>query len=249
MRLLAGTVMHARSRPARNGFEYPVWYVEVDAAQVDRAREIAGIAIDRFGAASLQRRDHGPRDGTALRPWFDRQVARFGITPVERVSLVAMPRILGLAFNPVGFWFGWRGDALQAVIAEVNNTFGERHAYVVARADREPIAPGEVIEARKVFHVSPFFDLEGRYRFAFDWRDGRMDIRIDLVHGGETRLRTGLRLAAEPLTRNALRRALWRWPMQGISVMARIHWQALRLWRKRVPFHHKPAPPIEEVTQ
>ena len=164
----------------------------------------------------------------------------------------AFPRMLGYVFNPVSFWYCHdRAGDLVAVLAEVNNTFGERHNYLVAHADGRPIRAGETLDARKVFHVSPFMAVQGHYRFRFHARPGdpRILARIDHADAGGDLLHTAISGRVLPLTAPRLARAFFGYPWMTLGVMARIHWQALRLWLKRVPFFSKPQPPFEETTR
>jgi uncharacterized protein len=150
--------------------------------------------------------------------------------------------VLGYVFNPVSFWFCEdHTGRLQAVLAEVSNTFGERHAYLL-RADR-------ALEARKVFHVSPFFPVAGRYRFGFGERAGRRLARIDYFDEAGPLLYTSISGQPQPLTRARLALACFTHPFMTVVIMARIHWQALRLWVKRAPFFAKPGAPAEELSQ
>ncbi|MDX1593979.1 MAG: DUF1365 domain-containing protein [Gammaproteobacteria bacterium] len=247
-RLLTGTVMHHRHRPVTHRFAYPMFAVELDVD--DLASTPRALAIDRPGWLAFRSADHGPRDGTSLATWIRDLLVSQGLSGADgRVTLLAMPRLFGYLFNPVSFWFCHdRHGALRAVLAEVNNTFGEHHNYLVHRPDRGPIGDGDVLTARKVFHVSPFLDVEGEYRFRFVRRDGRLQVAIGHDVGGARVLSTALWGATAPLHGPALRRAALRTPLQTFAVMARIHWHALRLWLKGVAFHGKPLPPLEETS-
>ena len=163
------------------------------------------------------------------------------------IWLQTFPRVLGYVFNPVSFWFCHRRDgSLRAIVCEVNNTFGERHCYLL-----DAPAFGSELRADKVFHVSPFCQVEGGYRFRFMVTPGRARtvVRIDYDDGQGPLLQTSVSGALELASAASLRRALWRHPAMTLGVIARIHWQALRLWLKRVRFFHKPAAPDLFVTR
>ena len=157
------------------------------------------------------------------------------------------PRVLGYTFNPVSFWYCHRADdSLRAIVVEVNNTFGERHCYLLDNP-----AFGAEIHAGKAFYVSPFCKVEGAYRFRFmvDAARNRTVARIDYDDAEGLLLQTSVSGTLEPATAQALRGALWRYPAMTLGVIARIHWQALRLWFKRVKFLGKPATPDIPVTR
>jgi uncharacterized protein len=247
--LLHAQVMHERTRPARRRFRYPMSQLLIP---LSRMESIANrfLSVDRFNLASVMRRDHGPRDGSDLLAWARGILSAGGVQQADgEIWLQTMPRVLGYVFNPVSFWYCLdRDEALRAVLCEVNNTFGERHSYLLAHVDGRPIGPRDWLVARKVFHVSPFFGIEGHYRCRFRLEPSRLSARIDYADGDGLALRTAIAGSLEPAGSAAFLRALARQGWLGVSVMVRIHWQALHLWLRRVPFHKKPVPPADEVT-
>ncbi len=245
-----GSVLHVRHLPVRHRFVYPMFFLRLPLSRLDSLGG-ALLGIDRPRPMSLQRRDHGPRNGEPLLPWIRDLLRSEGLDYVDgEVVLQTLPRILGYVFNPVSFWFCHdRGGVLRAVLCEVSNTFGEHHNYLVVHEDGRPIAATDTIRARKVFHVSPFFPVRGEYRFRFGTASGRSSAAIDYHEEGRRLLTTRLTGQVQPLTAAALTRALLRFPLQTFGVVARIHWQALRLWLKRVPFFRKPEPPLQEITR
>ena len=245
-----GAVMHERLAPARNRFVYPLAWLRVPLTRLSEL-DVPWLGIDRAAIFSLRSEDHGARDGSPLLPWIRALLARHGLPDADgEVVLQTMPRMFGHVFNPVSFWFCHdRQGHLRVVLAEVSNTFGERHNYLVHHADQRPIQDGDVLHARKVFHVSPFFDLAGEYRFRFGGRGELRFVAIDYWAEGALRLATRVGGRAVPLDAAAMRRWLLRQPVMTLGVVARIHWQALRLWVKRVRFHRKPDLPLEETTR
>ena len=245
-----GRVMHHRIRPVHHGFSYPVFFLRVPLSQWQRA---AGrfLSLDRWNLLSLHRRDFGPRDGTDLEPWIRRLLADHGVTGADgEVVLQAFPRVLGYVFNPIALWHCFdRAGALRGVLCEVSNTFGERHNYLVAHDDARPIHGGEWLRAAKAFHVSPFCAVEGHYRFRFPG-DGRYPVaRIDYHDAAGLLLVTAVNARAHPLTDRRVLQAFFGYPWMTVGVVARIHWQALRLWLRRVPWFSKPEPPMKETTR
>lgn len=241
-----GQVSHTRLRPARNAFEYPTYFLMLPLRTLHR--DGSGVlAHNRRGALSFFDRDHGDGGDNAL-VWLDALLGAEGITDATGEAwLHCYPRVLGYTFKPVSFWYCHRkDDSLRAIVVEVNNTFGERHCYLLD-------APVLGVEQRadKAFHVSPFCSLEGGYRFRFmlDPQRTRTVARIDYDDEAGLLLQTSVSGSLQPLTRAALRRAFWRHPAMTLSVIGRIHWQALKLWSKRVRFISKPPPPDVFLTR
>lgn len=243
--------MHARSSAAMHRFVYPIAFMRVPLVSLRSGRHWGGLfGINRAALFALHERDHGPRDGSPLLPWLRSQLTGQGVHfELGEVVLQTFPRLFGYVFNPVSFWFCHDGDGqLRAVLCEVNNTFGESHNYLVRHADLRPIVSGDMLSTDKVFHVSPFFPVAGTYHFRFLAQSGQVGVHIEYRQGGQTTLLAHVGGRARPLTARALLSALLRFPFMTLGVMIRIHWQAVRLWRKGARFHRKPAPPLESIT-
>ncbi|NJD34806.1 MAG: DUF1365 domain-containing protein [Betaproteobacteria bacterium] len=252
--LCTGTVMHARfaarQSPTAHRFVYPLFFLALPLSQVQDAGN-RWFGIERARPLSLRFRDHGARDGSPLLPWIRQLLATEGISAADgEVVLQTFPRMFGFVFNPVSFWFCHdRSGALRAVLAEVRNTFGDRHNYLIAHADQRPITAADTLTARKIFHVSPFFPVAGEYRFRFDLSDQRRRVELDYWLDGERVLATALEGRPQPLAATPLRNALLRQPLLTLAVVWRIHWQAVQLWWKRAVFHSRPQPPLQETTR
>lgn len=244
---IEGTTFHGRRGDATNAFRYHVDYLLLDP---ETAIGPALFSRDRANLVALHARDHGgpPGQGRGA-PWAREVLAAHGLPAPHRLLLLAQPRVLGHVFNPVSFWLGFDATgALSSAIAEVTNTYGDRHSYLCAHPDGAPIQPTDRLTATKVFHVSPFQPVQGSYRFRFDLRPDRIGIWIDLDtgHGGLTTNLVGPR---KPLTNAAILRACLRRPLGSRRVLALIHWQALKLWWKGVPFRSRATPPVDEVSR
>ncbi|MGB9150113.1 MAG: DUF1365 domain-containing protein [Burkholderiales bacterium] len=242
--------MHARVRPRQHRFHYGVFFLRMPLSQLSRT-SCRFFSVDKWNLFSLHRSDHGAKDGSDLEPWIRDLLRRENIHGADgEVILQAFPRILGYVFNPISFWFCHDVQGgLRAVLCEVRNTFGEHHNYLVAHEDGRLIANDCLLHARKVFHVSPFFDVTGDYRFSFSRRQNRQQVRIDYSDAGGLLLATSVSGHAEPLSGKRLLFAFFRYPLLTFGVVARIHWQALRLWLKGVVVRSKPEPPVLETTR
>jgi len=239
--LVHGHVMHARLRPVLNRFVYPVFYLKLDLDRLDQCRS-AWFGIDRRRPLSLRTRDYGPRDGSDLAQWMRGLLAQHGIAAPGPIWLQTFPRVLGYVFNPVSFWHCHDAEGrLCAVLAEVNNTFGETHHYLLRVADQ-----GAACD--KWMHVSPFCPMHGSYRFRFRSDGARLGTRIDYHDEQGLLIRTSLSGRAAPMTSRALAGALLRYPLLGLGIVLRIHWQALRLWIKGVPWFSKPPRHTPHIT-
>lgn len=260
--LCRGRVFHKRFRPVEHQFSYNVFFLRLP---LSRLNELGNrwLSMNRFNLLSFSTGDYGPRDGSDLDAWMRDLLQREGIDRADgEIVLQTFPRLLGYVFNPISIWycFDVRGQ-LRAALAEVNNTFGERHNYLVAHADQRPIMAGDWLTARKVFHVSPFCEVKGHYHFRFEQVAGFAFAQIDYYDGDETAsgappaneigklIVTSLQGAAEPLTARAALLAFLSHPMMTVGVVARIHWHAMKLWLKRVPFFRKPEPPVIQTTR
>lgn len=245
--LVHARVMHARLRPALNRFVYPVFYVRLDLARLDECQS-GWFGIDRRRPLSIRRRDYGPRDGSCLLGWMRGLLQQHGIAADGAIWLQTFPRVFGYAFNPVSFWHCHdAGGTLRAVLAEVNSTFGETHHYLLR------VAPGDspaalVARCDKHLHVSPFCRVEGGYRFRFRLDGERPRTAIDYHDADGLLIRTTLSGRAVPMSGRALAGALLRYPLLGAGVVLRIHWQALRLWWRKVPFFSKPPRAAHHLT-
>jgi DUF1365 family protein len=230
--LYTGTLTHSRRTPARNVFRYPISYWLLDLDELSELeRRLALVSVNRPNVVTFRDSDHFDGD----RPVKQAVIEFAGDPTIERVLVLTQLRVLGYVFNPVSFYWCYRGDgSLACMVAELNNTFGERLPELLH-------GPGLEYEHAKHLHVSPFFSLDGSYEYAFSEPGDEVWARIHVREGAVRPLTAVLHGRRRELTNASLAGALARYPLMPVQVMSLIHWQALRLWLKRVPFHRKPA--------
>ena len=248
--LVIGQVIHHRLHPVEHRMTYPALCLRLP---LSRLRDLPrlGLPVNRFGWLTFDSRDHGARDGSSLTHWIQGVLRDHRIEADGEVELVCFPRMLGYAFKPVSFWLCRdKSGGVRAVVAEVHNTFGEAHNYLLANDDGSRVRNGQALTAENRFHVSPFLAIEGRYSFRFQFDGDRWLARIDYADvTGRLVLTTSVAGECVALDRAALRRARYQFPLQAFAVVARIHWNALLLWCKRLAFHTKPEPIPEKTTR
>jgi DUF1365 family protein len=245
---IAGKTFHGRRGALVNRFTYGVDYVALDPEAPVTAPAI--FRRNRAGLVTLHDVDHGGQPGSGRGAAWAREVlAAYGVHADGPLTLMAQPRVMGHVFNPVAFWLCHGTDGtLRCVIAEVSNTYGDRHSYLCHHDDQRPITHTDELVAQKIFYVSPFQPIEGWYRFRFDITPYKVNIRIDYSHaaGGLVATLTGAR---KPATSAGLLGAMLRRPFGSRRVLGLIHWQALKLWWRGARFNAHPPPPSEEVSR
>lgn len=240
--LLEGKVRHRRSRPSVYALEHDVWYAALDLAELDEVdRRSRLIRRNRRGLAVFRDRDHWLPAATDVRADVHAHLRAQGEDPDGwRIVLVANLRIAGYVFNPASFYLCRdREGTLRIVVIEVHNTHGERRLYTL-RPDQQGSAHHAAMD--KDFYVSPFIDMDARYRVVVRDEPERLRIVIDETEHGEPLLATSVTLARRPMRDREVARLLLRHPFVTHKTIALIHWHALRLWRRGIRFHHHGAP-------
>ncbi|MBO9514904.1 MAG: DUF1365 domain-containing protein [Variovorax sp.] len=243
--------MHRRLRPVSHLLRYRVFWFLVDLDELPAlSRRLRLFSFDRFNVFSLRQRDYG--DGAGLRARVEHLLRAAGLGAEGAIHLLTMPRLLGYAFNPLNIYFCHRPDGvLHAVLYEVNNTFGARHTYLI-EVKGAAARPGHIVQhCAKQMHVSPFLDLDMRYRFDIDPpRPDRDGLRVGIAASdlGGTVLTAVLDARRQPLTDLALLRTLVLFPFVTLKVIVAIHWEAMRLWLKGLRVRANPGPPAADVS-
>ena len=247
-----GAVVHSRVRPRRHRLRYRVFSLLVDLDELPALdRNVRFFGYNRRALVAFHDRDHGPADGSPLRPWVAAKLEAAGVAwDGGPVRLLCYPRILGYVFNPLSVYYCYRrNDALAAILYEVCNTFGERHTYVMPVSGT---GQAEIVRQRcdKRFHVSPFIGMDAGYSFHIRPPRDDVSVAIRVADRDGPILAAVFRGQRRPLTSADLARALARHPMLTFKVVAGIHWEALRLWLKGLrPLPRRPAEaPITDST-
>jgi DUF1365 family protein len=246
--LLDARITHARFSPKPYTLTHKLTYLHIPVAALPSLKR-RFLNRNGWGLFALNDRDYGDRS-TSIADWLKSAFASAGAKmPDGEVTLVTLPRVLGFGFNPVSFWLCHdREGALAAVLAEVNNTFGERHCYLCRAPEGRPIAADEEIVAEKVFHVSPFFPTDGEYRFRFIEKPERVAIRVDLYRQGARVLSATIAGRLSDLTSKAMLKSFFRHPFPTLQVVLLIHYHAARLYMRGHRIFSKPEPPEHLVT-
>lgn len=249
--LCLADVWHKRLRPSVNTFSYRVFYLCFDIAKTHRIAS-KFLSRNRFNLFSFYDKDHGKRDGSSLETWIRDILSKHNLNQkTKRIFLLTHPRVLGYVFNPVSFWFCLDEDEkLIAVLSEVNNTFGENHNYLICNHDHVPINANQWFEATKNFHVSPFFEVKGSYKFRFIFNQKKVAAWIDYLsdHGQKNLLTSVICKKVKPSEFLLLKQFL-SIPLMTFKVVFLIHWQALKIWTKGNRYVPKPiAKPFKLTT-
>lgn len=253
--LCRGRVMHARLRPFVHRFVYRVFCLRLRVDQITTLGSFNNwlFGIDKKRIVSFQSRDHGARDGSDLMAWLSVTLQKSGVAmETGAVWLQCFPRVFGYVFNPVSFWYVHdKQGVLRVLLAEVNNTFGQRHQYVLTAPGLAVIEENTMLECQKEFHVSPFCDVKGLYRFKSSRHGTQERMAIDYFDQREETqplLKTAIVVQSQIFSTKALLLSVLSMPMMTVGVMLRIHLQAFKLWRQGASYHPVPPLPKDEVT-
>ena len=246
LRLYKGQTTHVRFKPFERRFRYGIFMIDVDIDRLDEAsKQTVLFSVERSNLFSFKRRDHGDRENKDLRPWAEAEFAKAGIDlGGGAIRLVTFPRGVLYKFAPISLWFGYDpSGALIGIIYEVNNTFGETHCYVARTGNTR-----DQHQCEKKFHVSPFWDVSGDYRFTLRPLGKSLDLVVDSLDACERIHMANIKAKALPASTLTLLKTALTKPFAALAVTIGIHWQALHLWRKGAGYRSKPNPPELRTT-
>jgi len=247
--LVFAKVMHKRLLPRVNQFVYNVFYICFDISKINNLNK-KFFSLNKFNFFSFYEKDYGPKDGSSIENWARNILKNQQIDKnINKIFLFTHPRILGYVFNPASFLFCLNEhEKLMAVIVQVNNTFGENHSYLIFNKNNSEIGNNQWFEADKEFHVSPFFERKGYYKFRFIFEQNKIAIWIDYF-ANEKKLLTSVIYKKQVNFDNInLILAFIKIPFMTLKVIILIHIQALKIFIKKIKYIPKPEPKNSKIT-
>jgi DUF1365 family protein len=239
--IYTGTLRHRRFEPARHEFTYPLFMAFLDIDRIPELMKVSRFSsYQRFNWASFHERDHFGDPSRSLRERLAQDAEREGLRlPNGKIFLLTHLRYLGYNFNPISLFYCYGTDgALETVLAEVNNTFGETCNYWLSEGEGDR---GHIYHRKKTMHVSPFMGMDLDYRFVLPNPGEQLVAHMSTIDEGRSYFDATLTLEREAWSAAALHRALRKFPWMTAKVITAIHWQALRLYLKKVPVFTHPA--------
>lgn len=247
--LYTGKVVHQRLKPRRHRLSYSMFFLLLDLDEIEvLSRRLRLLSHNRFNLFGFFDRDHGDGSDASLKAYVERQLDIAGIETGGPIQLLSMPRMLGYAFNPLSIYFchNRKGDS-TAILYEVNNTFGERHTYIIPISDAQEGTVRQRCDKR--LYVSPFMAMGMNYRFRIGLPGSNVAVHITGSDDHGPLIVASFSGGRRALTDAALLRAFFSYPLLTLKVIAGIHWEALLIWAKGVPLQERPASPRHPVTQ
>lgn len=244
-------IFHARNFPKKNSFLYQVFYLLLDLDELEKKFKF--FSFEKFNLFSFYNKDHCKHNSEGLngnlKNWIKNILDKENIE-AEKIMLLCHPRVLGYVFNPASFWFCLsKKEELIAVLAEVQNTFGESHSYLIYNLDKSPINGTQEHFAKKEFHVSPFFERSGTYHFKFDYSPKKITVLINYFDQERLMLRTSLVAERKILDDKNLIKTFFVIPLVTFKVIFLIHYQALKIIFKGIKYIKKPSQLFNKITK
>ena len=224
-----GVVTHTRFKPVKHFLKYKTFSFYIDLDEIKKLDNDNPIfSYNRFNIFSFYDKDHGDRDGKALKVWVLDNLKKFNINEnINKIKLLCYPRIFGYVFNPLSVFYCYEDNSLKAIFYEVKNTFNEQHTYIFKVKDNK-------IEqkCKKKFYVSPFMDMDTYYNFKLSSPNEKLSVSIKQTDKEDvvlTAVQTGTR---KEFTFKQLIINFFRYPLMSIKIISAIHFEALLLWKK-----------------
>lgn len=249
MHLLKAKIYHHRLLPKKHHLNHNIFYYMMPLDKVNELNRLCLTRYNQFHIWSISSGDYG-FDGDGLNIKRFETIKHDYHIPDGHIDFITVPKFLGHQFNPVSFFLFYDTNAnLKAVLAEVHNTFGERHCYLCRHDDGRTITADDILRAEKIFHVSPFFPVSGYYLFQFMNDKKSFNVKIDYYNEqNQKTLVTGIKATKINLTKS---KPIWlaiRYPFISVQVLFLIHYHAVILWLKKIMFYKKPKPPSQQIS-
>jgi DUF1365 family protein len=247
--IFTGVVYHARHTPFFHEFKYNVYSMWIDLDELDNSAPAPRFfSFNKWNLLSLNLKNHGPRDGSKIRPWIEAAAVEKNID-IEggKIYMLCFPRVLGYVFSPLTVYFCYnKNNELTALLHQVKNTFGGQHGYLL------PVEKADTIKQSvdKIFHVSPFIQMDSTYNFKIkEPSDKGFTVAIhQTIPDGKMLTATWTGTKSHAFNSRNLMKIFWSFPLQSLKVIITIHWQALRLWLKGAKFRTSPPLPEKDIT-
>lgn len=246
--IFRGEVVHKRMRPVEHKLNYRVFSLLMDVDRLDdEAKRLKLFSLNRFNLFSINENQHGNRDGSSLSSFAWQQVRKAGMGDrVERIMVLFYPRIFGFAFNPLTVYYCLDSNGAPALmIYEVRNTFGQALTYVLPAGADHGGTFSHVID--KCFYVSPFNEVDGRYTFHVVKPEDDLTVGVALKTDNAPLIRTHFKGRRNKLSDRGLLKVFFAYPLMTLKVVAAIHWEALKIWRKGIRINTCPEAPEAKI--
>lgn len=228
--LFIGSVYHKRFFPKMHEFTYGSYFIKISLFNLEKTKNIF-FSINRFNLFSFNFKDHGYRDGSSLIEFANQKLKEENYhLDYDDIIIHTYPRILGYVFNPVSFWYFYKNEQIVCKMAEVNNTFGETISYIL---------PNDELVYSKSMQVSPFNLIEGNYQFRFLSDKYKEKVEIKYLQDSKLKIYAAIEGVAIPFNAKNLLITFLKNPLHNVAAVVFIHFEALRLFIKKVPFYGK----------
>ncbi len=238
--IASGKIMHKRFFPKENSFNYQANYITFSLNHLYQLKKFF-FSLNKLNLFSFYFNDYGNQTQESPKLWLENILAKHHINNIKDIILVTQPRVFGYIFNPVSFWLCFdQNQQLIAVLSEVNNTCKQKHNYLCFKSDLTPIKDNEWITANKEFYVSPFMKIEGQYKFKFCLTEKHYNFFINYIVDNKLKLATYLKCELKPFTNKNIIYAVIKSPLTSFKTIFLIHYQAFKLFFKKIQFYKCP---------
>ena len=244
--VLSGQVMHHRLWPKKNHFNYKSTYISVPIGKISKLKKLF-FSLDKFNLFAFYNKDYG--HNFCIKDWIYDLLKKNNINNIAEIILITHPRIMGYVFNPVSFWLCIDNKKqLISVVSEVTNTCGQKHNYLCFHDDLRAIKADDWLETQKVFYVSPFMKIEGKYKFRFSYEADNLEFCINYIVDDKLKLSTSLKCVLKEFSNKNLLLSFFAIPFATLKTIILIHYQAIKLYFKKIKYYKYPKPLNNNLT-